>query len=466
MNVFYLGAVISGRTFNLLCLLLLSHILSMGDFGLYALAATNAQVLYLLFGAWIPNFAWRKMSTCKDDERAKTLSEITYFIKIVFVTGVMAGIFTSVFMPGEIGRMATVAIFWAIVILIFDTTLVILNSAHRSGAYARLSFLRGVLFVLLSTGLAAGGLGVWGAVAGSVVATALATLAHPGILTVWRRFNVKAPVLAELIEALRFGLAGVLVLNIYIAVNAVVRNFVGLVLGPEEAGYASLAADLFYAPIALFVMAVSLSKIPHLYREAEGGGGSQSGHHRELLLATLATSLPYMAAGAIVASPLAELLLDVDTVRGVAPMGALAAIQGGCFALIATQTTIGLTLGYIRYAVVVSLATLAAVALALVLASNSSVLMHYMLATTLALMGIAALTLVTSKACLSNEIPVFETGKIVFATVMMVTVMALVKGDGSSFRVLLSIAVGGAVYIAIGLAISSQGIRQILRLFR
>jgi O-antigen/teichoic acid export membrane protein len=383
----------------------------------------------------------------------------------IFVGGAISiALFTA--LPVELRAFGVVTSAWSMLILFFDTTLVILNAENKSAAYARLSFMRGVLIVLLSTGLAAAGFGVWGAVAGSLAATALATIAHRGALVAWRRLDVKPPAPIEWIQALRFGLAGVLVLNIYIVVNAVVRNFVALAIGPEQAGYASLAADLFYAPIALFSAAISLSKIPHLFREAEADLSSGSGHDRELLLANIATSLPYMAGGAIVAVPLAGLLLDADTVRGVASIGPFAAIQGGCFALIATQTTIGLTRGKVKYAVLFSLAAVASVAVGLGLASPFDSLESYAFATTLALAAVAILILVTSSACLDNPVPVRELMKVTLSTAAMVTVMGLVDTTANPLMVLLSIFVGGATYVAVGLAISSQSIRQILRLSR
>jgi O-antigen/teichoic acid export membrane protein len=464
MNIYYFISVVIGRISNLIALIIFSFVLDPKDFGTYSAISTNALFLYLVFGAWIPNYAWKEISKADTNQLTQSIDEIRKFIIIAFGWQIIFCILAFWFVQKDVNGywIGAVAI-WSVATLLFDTTLVIKNARGESRAYAMLTFARGLLGLLLAGILLLAGLKLWGAVFGTILGIFGSLILVRSSWSIWANLDSDSKRPFSIIAPLKFGISSVLALNIYMLVNAVSRNIILIDLGAESAGYASLSSDLFYAPVALFVTSISLSKIPTLYREASTESESNADSASSLLSDSMAVVLPYIVGGVFAAESVAKTVLSTQTMQNVSVIAQLSAIQGGVLALLSTQTTIALTKGRVNTAVIIAIITILLVGWAHLLVTQYHSLYHYSLAFTITVSAIAAFSVFFSKQIFGVSVQIAEISKIAAAALIMALSLAALKLLNLPLSPFPEILVGGSVFILSAFALSSHSIRRIIK---
>jgi O-antigen/teichoic acid export membrane protein len=464
MNIFYLFSVISSRFVNLLTVVLLSYFLSAKAFGQFSLVTTNALFLHLIFTSWITNSIWRDVSKSNVGDDTKFVAAAVKY------TWVAAGIYAiflaaALFIMRESDQYILVVLVLAPMILAIELSLVVLNSRKKAREYSFLSFLRGILCLVLSLGFIAMGWGLTGALAGQLLGTLISLILTRSVRTMFAGGHAAPLKLSGFNEKIRFGLLSTVALNIYMLANALMRNFIALKLGESDAGYFSLASDMFFAPIALFATSLSLSSIPVLYQTAGTTSDANTRHASDFLMTNLALAMPYACGGAILGPQLAQLILQESTATSVSTIAGYGAIQGAGFAFLAAVTTLALTSGRMRIAFGLPLTIIGAIMSSLFLASAFGTLENYAIAVTVVVVLISIVSVVFVRNLLETDLPKYEIFKIVISTCVMLAFLVIsFQTQMGILRLLLTIVASCLIYLTLTLALKTRSIGSLLRL--
>jgi O-antigen/teichoic acid export membrane protein len=464
MNIFYLISVISSRFINVASVIILSYLLTPKTFGQYSLVTTNAMLINLIFTSWISGSIWRDVSK-SDSENYKLHVDVA--IKYAGLMGagcllIVPILFATLSIDD---RYLAVTLALAPLIMLIDLILVVLNARHAARLYSILSVLRSLLSLGIAIMLIALGFGLWGALIGQLLGIVIALLLLRDIRKMFVGFHAAPLVWPQIWVKFKFGIISATALNFYMLANALCRNIVALQMGEAQAGYFSLAADMLFAPIALFAISLSLSNIPTLYSAQGDNIAAQNQQSSAFIMATLAVALPYALGGGLVAPQLAQLILDGPTAAAVSEIAGYGAVQGACFAFLSALATLALTREKTKLALRFSLFVIAAVAVAMAVASRFSTLSSYALAVTCALVLTSIGSMVLIRPLFGLTLPSSELIKIGGATIIMFGSMLFTArfGNGTATMVA-AIVLGGAVYIAISLIFRSKVIARILHL--
>lgn len=465
MNAYYFGSLLFGRLSNLLAVLVFSHMLIPEDFGTYSAISTNALFLYLIVGAWIPNYAWKQISNVSEEELSGALVKIRQFTLVACSGQLIACVIIFLLFQQQVDKYWIAAVgVWSVATLLLDITLVIKNARGHSREYATLTFVKGALGLLVAGILLFAGFKLWGAVIGTISGICGALLLVRSSSSIWTTTDNNARAKFSIVGPLQFGLSGVLAFNIYMLVNAVSRNIILIDLGPEFAGYAALSSDLFYAPVALFVASISLSKIPALYREARIVSERDLSNASRLLSDTMAVVLPYIVGGLFVAESIARTILSAETMNNLSMIAHLSTVQGGALALISTQTTIALTNGRVKTAVLIVMITILFVGLAHLAVAQYDLLYLYSIAFTVVVCAAATISVVLSKQLLGVSLEIQEVVKIMAASAGMGLILLVLKHIPLPFSPFSDIVVGVLVFVLSAYLLSSQSIMRLIRM--
>jgi O-antigen/teichoic acid export membrane protein len=466
MNAYYLLSVIGNRLLALLTVLALSHLLSPNDFGVFTLVLTNAVLIHLLFSSWVSYGSWRNVSVGNDADQKDAISTSLGYASILATISLSIGL---VLLLIDYDRFYNVAITFILTasVLIYELIMVIKNAQGLSKEHSAAGILRSASTFSFSVLLTFLGFGVRGAVVGQIVGTVLTILCQRSIWTMWRRIELSHIFRSGIAAQVRIGLISAFALNLYLMGNAVCRNIVLLGLGEAEAGYFSLAADMFYAPVAIFAMTASLSSVPELYRLA--GSDKVTSHASDFLGGVLAVSIPYGLSGLFLGADVAHLLLGSNLSAPISQIAPHSVIHAACFCVLSVVTMIALTQGRLKIAVglpIVTLAVLAGVMLAttFLLGQGETSLLRYAEAVTAALLLITGGILFTSRAVLRVPIPWVECLRVVGASLAMCLVLAALARFPLPFAPIPAIALGGATFVAAALLLRSRIVRNLLRL--
>lgn len=466
MNIYYISAVLANRLFSIATVILLSYLLSPSDFGIFALISTNALLIHILFSSWISNSSWKDVSSLEGADRSARISKSLGYAAALSLLPLSAALALFLADVEQLDYTA-ITLVLVVVIMFYELALVINNASGQSRSYGAMTFFRSLLTLGLSVSLVLLGYGLWGAVWGQIAGTALTVICRPSFWTMWREMELRHISWAQIGPQLRFGLLSAFALNLYLMGNALCRNFILVRLGEAEAGYFSLSADLFYAPIALFAMTLSLSIIPDLYRSA-GKDPAQS-KAPDFIAGVLAVSIPYALAGIFVGPQIAPLFLGSEVSAQISRIAAHSVVHAACFCVLSTQTTIALTQGRLKIAIGLPLATLALLAAVLLGASlvsgpDGPSLTLYARAVTVGLVAITLLAVLTSRRLL--EVPILwgECLRIAAASIAMCLVLAAVGASPLPFEPFPAILLGGATFVAAAWLMGSRTVRNLLRL--
>jgi O-antigen/teichoic acid export membrane protein len=469
MNFYYLISVIGSRVLNLLAVVLFSYFLSAKEFGQFTIVATNALLLHLIAFSWITSSLWRDASRAQREVVPSVIARSVKYGSVIVAPCLGAAPLAFFWLePG--GRYLIFILLLAPLILLIEMAAVGLNAQRAHQDYSLLGFFRGALALVLGAVFVLLGYGLIGALSGQLLGIALALAALRSVRAMPKGAWGMALNWNEIGPQIRFGLVSALALNLYMFGNSLCRNLIAFNLGEAEAGYFSLAADVFYAPVALFATSLSLSSIPDLYEAHGPQGGSddlKNGKQQsaDFITSNFAVTLPYAVGGAMTAPHVARLLLGSETAQFIAPIAGFAAIQGASFALFSTLTTLALTQGRIKLALLMSLSILGAIALALGFAAHQNSLFAYAQATTAATLLLTTGFLFFCQSIFAIKLPIGEIVKIVISSCMLLSAvwicMMLFSSRWSLFPAVL---LGAAAFVGTALLLRSNVVRGLIRL--
>lgn len=282
----------------------------------------------------------------------------------------------------------------------------------------------------------------------------------------WRHIELSHVSWADTATQLKFGLISAFSLNLYLMGNALCRDLILLGLGEAEAGYFSLSADMFYAPIALFATALSLSSIPELYRSA--GNDAVPSQAADFIAGVVAVSIPYAMAGVFLGPSVVNLFLGSDTSAHISQIAPHSIIHAACFCVLSTQTTIALTQGRLKVAVGLPVATLALLASVLlgtsfILGPDGISLLGYAKAVTITLLPVAIAVLLASRALFQVSIPWGECLRVFGASAAMCLVLAALAKLPLPFAPFPAIVLGGVTFVGAAWLLGSRVVRNLVR---
>lgn len=468
MNLYYLLSVIGSRSLNLLTAVVLSYLLTSKEFGQFSLVLTNALLLHLIASSWITNTLWRDASKAKAAQFPAVVAHAIHYSAPLVVIALAAAPLSFLFLQPSAAYLAFILLL-APLILCVELASVVLNADRQHRDYSLLSLFRGIFTFAIGVGLVLLGYDLFGALAGQLIGILLALLLLGSVRAIPKHASSGGIGWRDAAPQIRFGIVSALALNLYMLGNALCRNVVALSLGEAAAGHLSLAADMFYAPVALFATSLSLSSIPDLYQahgdhteQAVEEGRQQSA---KFIVSNLAVALPYAVGGAVTASAIVRLVLSDSAAQFVAPIAGYAVVQGACFALFSTFTTLALTQGRIKLALALSLGALIAIATALLIASSHDSLLAYVRATTAVLLLLTICTLLLCRAAFGVRIQVGEIVRLVAATVVLFAAawlsMMHLPPHWSLFPAILF---GGGGFIVSALLMRSGIVSELIRL--
>ncbi|HEX8512664.1 MAG TPA: hypothetical protein VF688_06105 [Allosphingosinicella sp.] len=466
MNAYYLVSVIGNRVLALLTVLVLSYLLTPSDFGIFTIILTNALVIHLLFSSWVSNSSWKTVSVGDEQGQKVAISTSLGYASILSLVALSISTIVLI-IDNDRFYYVGITLLLTVTILFYDLVMVIKNARGLSKDHGTTSFLRGLWTFCLSASLTWLGFGVAGAIIGQIVGTAATILFQRSFWIMWRYFDPGHIFRGGVTAQIKFGLISVFALNLYLMGNALCRNIILLGLGEAEAGFFSLSADMFFAPVAIFAVTASLSSTPELYRSA--GTDSASQHASEFIGGVLAVAIPYALAGLFTGPSVAHMFLGSDLAVPIARIAPHSIIHATCFCILSTQTTIALTQGRLKLAVGLPLATLALIASVLlgahlIAGPNGISLLGYAQAVTAALLLMTAVVLGASRSVLQVPIPWKECLRVLGASLVMCLVLAALTLFPVPFTPLPEIAIGIATFFGAAHLLGSRILRNLIRL--
>jgi len=340
MNYAYLLAMIGNRLVALISVIILSFLLAPAAFGLYMLAATNALLTEIVFGQWIVISANKHISlagSAPDRTTASTLGAAMAGYAAVMALVALAYLVFPVAQATP--ALVAIVLGWSTALVLYDASLASQNGLGESRAYAILALGKNLGASLLSIALVLMGYGAVGAMLGQIVGTLLPVLLLPSSNRLWRtvRFGLASRPL--MLKMLKFGVGGTLALGLYMLFNATSRNLAGYFLGESEAGYLSLATDLFFGPLALIGSAYSLSIVPSLYVvAAQGDPDERRARISGFIHMNLYLAIPYAVGGALLGADIALAVLPAASQAEIAAISAAVAVQSAAMLVLYTLT--------------------------------------------------------------------------------------------------------------------------------
>lgn len=356
----YAIAVFGNRIIGFLNLLILAYLLSADDFGIYALMATNALVMQLIFGSWASASISKYVSISNDNGRGAISNAIMGIIIVMAFYMLLVVTYVCLPFAGISPVHVAIVLAWSLALAVYEVILSAENALHRPKAYALLALVRNGAALLLSVSAAWAEFGVNGAALGQVAGTLLPSLLLPSALVMWRMIDLRLATFARLREQVVFGLGGMIAFGFYVLFSMALRNMVGLSSGEAAAGRVSLATDLFYVPLALVINILFLGKMPRLYILSSTKEGRSERNSQLLLMAKgiVILTIPYMIAGYLIAGDVVAALLPGRVGEGIAPLAAAATVFGGGFALLYAATMILLIFEHRSALIMVSIGTI------------------------------------------------------------------------------------------------------------
>jgi O-antigen/teichoic acid export membrane protein len=358
MNKFYLLGVFGNRALTIVTVLLLTFLLSPSDFGIFSLTATNVLLSNIVLSWWISSAAYKYLTIHNEEILKKYISTMAactlaaIFISIAFLIALGARYELSLLQ-------VVILCVWAVMLLLFDITLAANNALGRAQSYATFSLIRNFTVLGVTLSLVLAGVGVTGAMIGQALGTLVPFILIPAANRFWRAARVDRVSLSAAKEMFAFGIAGALVLGLYMLTQGFVRNAIEAKLDAAAAGQFALALDLLNAPLMLFGAAFSLSRMRALYQtQALGDPDLILVEARSFIETYVLFAVPYACAGAIVAPDLITLFVGPQMVDGVKSVAQAATVQAGAIQVLGALVTAMLVFDYRRrvIAIIVSLA--------------------------------------------------------------------------------------------------------------
>lgn len=465
MNYTYLLAVVGNRAISLVCVVVLSYLLPSEAFGVYALTATNALVIEILFASWLATSAAKYLAISSDGERAHVIASLAVAMLGLFV---LAGVVIAAgflipfagFSPAQLAMLLG----WSVALMVYDVTLASKNALGQAGSYAALALVRNLGAVALSVILVIAGYGATGAILGQILGTLVPTLALRSSLRIWGGVRFSEASVATLREMFRFGVAATMGFGFYMIFHAGSRNIVGQFMGEAQAGHLVLATDLFFAPIALLGTGYSLSKSRELYIAETSGDRRRKQEKSSAFLRTiLCIAIPYATGAAIVGPDAVRLILSSSAREDVAAIAIGASVLGAVMLVMYGITTLLTVMNKRRYLFLGVLGTASVnIALQFALARAGYSLPALVWASTAVLAAASLVLLMLGYVRGFLRTPMLDTMKILLAAGVMGAAVMLYRRFVDTGEPFSAAILGCAVFIVAGMAMKVLHPRELL----
>lgn len=461
--IYFVGRVVPAAA-SLGAIALFTRLLSLQEYGRYALAVAAAGFMSAILFQWVTLSTGRIFPQCASEfERRELLAS---------AAGILLGL--SSITIAVFGPTSLIAIEWQLRDLLLPTALVAcaqgwfdLNSRLANAQLAPIRFsvmaaLRGVVALALSAVLAVLGFGAIGLLVALVVGLLSATLL---MLPLWLQMSlvqVRLPMVAKLWQ---FGSPLAITLALTNVIDVSDRFFLASMRGTVEVGVYSAAYDLTQFALGSLASVVHLAAFPLVVKRYEEAGQSGVADQlRQTALLLLGVTLPAAAGIALLAPNVAAVALGSEFQRGSAQIIAWVALA----ILINTLKSF-----YFDYSFFLG-NRMAALAAVVGIAASVNVAANLVLIPPLGATGAAIATVLAflTGLFLSWRIGgrVFdlpglpkEAWKIVVATGVMGLCLYPVRQEMGALWLALQVALGATVYIASILLLNVGGVRAMTR---
>ncbi|MFJ6023047.1 oligosaccharide flippase family protein [Brevundimonas sp. NPDC092305] len=355
----YFVALFGSRLASLASLLVLARLLDPSSFSIYTVCITNALLAATIGGAWMTSGVTRLFPVRSATEQA---ADISTFAVLILIAGIIvltvSGAVASFTRNNVLLSMLSAGL--ALSLLVSDLGLSASNAVRAHTTYAAASLVRGVGVAILPAAFFLLGRTIEWAIAGQIMGFLASIVLTTGARRLWTTALPWKLSLGRVQPYLSFGVAGTLLLSIYILINAGMRNVLAQWGDPEIAGQWAMLSDLFWGPLALGTTTLTLIWLPVLYslREQEEERRVASGRYFAAISAVVA---PFIIAGCLFAPVAVDLALPGPKSTQLGIMGQLACIQAGLLAVVYTLASILMTDGRKRDVVVLVAGTSAVV---------------------------------------------------------------------------------------------------------
>jgi O-antigen/teichoic acid export membrane protein len=327
-SIFYLLARGLPGLVNLAAIAVYTRLLAADEYGRYALVIAGVSFANKLAFEWLRLALVRFLPAYQDQRQLFGATIAAGFLSLVAGTAVLGGIAVIVASDGPERQFLVAGIVLLWIQAAFDLELErarIHLLPRRYGVLALgravFSLALGVLFVWL-------GFGPIGVIAGLCLGM-LITLAQP-LAHRWRRARLDLCDWALLRRLTRYGVPLAVTAALSFVIAGSDRLLIGWLLGDESVGLYAVGHDLANASLGVLLMIVNLAAYPLAVRALEEHGPEMA--RRQLatnLTALLAIGLPAAIGFAILARPIADLLVGQQFRAGAAmliPLIAVAAL--------------------------------------------------------------------------------------------------------------------------------------------
>jgi O-antigen/teichoic acid export membrane protein len=304
----YIAANIAPRLAMFVVLIVLTRLLPVAEYGLFALVVTTGEILEMSWTNWIRVYLLRtEAGTAK--LRPRRLGRAL----VLSACGALAGLVTSTLVvpflnPDHTAEMLVSVLIYIAAFALLRTTLTLLQLSRSHIIYATVECGRGIS-ILAATITAA--LIEPQSFFPTSVALSLATggSAAIGIALATRTLGRPQLPRGGYLVALAFGVPYVLANTLFYTIGWFDRFIINFFMGPAQVGIYVAAYSLARQPIDLFVGSLNTFTFPMLVHAYAGGGARRAGPVQSGLLITMtALGLGIVVGLMLLARPLAGLL--------------------------------------------------------------------------------------------------------------------------------------------------------------
>lgn len=306
--IFYFGANLAPRLATFVLLLVLTRLLSMDDYGMFALVVVTGEILDMATGGWVRLF----VLSSESNERVPSAGRVGRTLVLTALSCVLSllgALLLSAVQPSLSGWFTVAVCVYVLAFAVLRLGLTLVQTQQRHALYAGIEIARGVLSLACGVGAVtlveptffAASLGI------SLVTLVLGSLA---CLTVFRVLPWPYIPRQGYRGALLFGVPIVSVTILAQTVGWLDRFILNHALGPASVGLYAAAYALARQPVELFSGSLNPYLFPMLVRSYSSEGREAAGRVQSGNILTLILLCGSVAVGiALLSRPFAELIL-------------------------------------------------------------------------------------------------------------------------------------------------------------
>lgn len=318
----------------LISVLGLSYILAPKDFGEYSLIVTNSLLIQLFLGSWITSSANKFISKSSLLDVHEAFSTILFVLLLSLISLLICSVMLFLYFQNFSTLIISIFAF-SCSIIVYDVALSVLNSTEQAKEYAKLSISRAMLATLAPVSVALAGGTAWEIAIVAAIATLVSLIFSEPLRALCWQISRPNNLLAQIRLYVSSGVAGAIVLGIYILLNSPLRNLVAFYDGADSAGHWALTSDIFYGPLAIAGSVATLSANRQLHRwNASASTSDKLDPSTWYINMLILVALPYAAGGFLLGSDLAHLIFSKEVAIKCAPLVSQFCIQNSAILVI------------------------------------------------------------------------------------------------------------------------------------